>query len=50
VAFIGKKRVFGGWLAGELLLPLVALDQQLANGTSSEVHGLADLTVGTGCS
>jgi len=35
---------------GKTLLPLVALDQQFANGTSSEVHGLADLTVGAGCS
>ena len=48
VAFVSTKRVFGGWLAGEVLLPLVDLDVQLANGTSSRVRGLADLTVGTG--
>jgi len=50
VAFISKKRVLGGWLAGELLQPLADLDQHLANGTSSSAHGLADLTVGAGCS
>jgi len=48
VAFVTKKRVLGGWLSGEILLPLVDLDVQLANGTSSRVRGLADLTVGTG--
>jgi len=48
VAFVSKKRVLGGWLSGEVLLPLVDLDVQLANGTSSRVRGLADLTLGTG--
>jgi hypothetical protein len=48
VAFISKKRVFGGQLAGEVLQPLVDLDVQFANGTSSRIRGLADLTVGTG--
>jgi hypothetical protein len=48
VAFVSKKRVLGGWLSGEVLQPLVDLDVQLANGTSSRVRGLADLEVGTG--
>jgi len=48
VAFVSKKRVLGGWLLGEVLLPLVDLDVQLPNGTASRVRGLADLTVGTG--
>jgi len=48
VAFVSQKRVLGGWLAGEVLQPLVDLDVQLANGTSSRVRGLADLIVGTG--
>ena len=48
VAFVSKKRVLGGWLSGEVLQPLVDLDVQLANGTSSRVRGLADLTVGAG--
>src|ERR1700720_3865256 len=48
LAFVSKKRVLGGWLAGEVLQPLVDLDVQLANGTSSRVRGLADVTVGTG--
>jgi len=48
LAFVSKKRVLGGWLAGEVLQPLVDLDVQLANGTSSRVRGLADLIVGAG--
>jgi hypothetical protein len=48
VAFISKKRVLGGWLAGEVLQPLVDVDLQLANGTSSRVRGFGDLTFGPG--
>ena len=48
VAFISKKRILGGWPAGEVLQPLVDLDVDLANGTSSRVRGLADLEVGAG--
>jgi hypothetical protein len=48
LAFISKKRVLGGWLAGELLQPIVDLDVQLANGNSSRIRGLADPTVGAG--
>ena len=48
VAFVSKKRVLGGWLSGEVLQPLVDLDVQLANGTSSRVRGLADMTIGAG--
>jgi len=48
VAFVSKKRLVGGWLSGEVLQPLVDLDVQLANGTSSRVRGLSDLTVGAG--
>ena len=48
VAYISGKRVLGGWLAGEILQPLVDLDVRLANGTSSRVRGLADVTVGAG--
>jgi hypothetical protein len=48
VAFISQQSVLGGWLAGEILQPLVDLDVQLANGTSSRVRGLADVTVGAG--
>jgi hypothetical protein len=47
-AFVSKKRVLGGWLSGEVLQPLADLDAQLANGTSSRVRGLADMTVGAG--
>src|SRR6266404_3865718 len=48
VAFVRKKRVLGGWLAGEVLQPLVDLDVQLADSSSSRVRGLADLIVGAG--
>jgi hypothetical protein len=48
VAFVSKQRVFGGWLSGEVLQPLVDVDVQLANGTSSRLRGLADMTVGAG--
>jgi hypothetical protein len=48
LAFVSEERVLGGWLSGEVLQPLVDLDVQLANGTSSRIRGLADLTVGAG--
>jgi hypothetical protein len=48
VAFIGNKRFLKGWLAEEVLLPIVDLDVQVANGTDSRVRGLGDLTVGSG--
>src|SRR4029077_3157789 len=48
VAYISKKRVLGGWLSGEVLQPLVDVDVELANGTSSRVRGCADLIVGAG--
>jgi len=45
IAFISKKRLWGGFYGGEVLLPLVDLDVNLANGTSDRVRGWADLTV-----
>ena len=48
VAFVSQKRVFGGWLSAEALQPLVDLDVQLANGSSSRLRGFADLVVGAG--
>src|SRR4029077_4972399 len=48
VAFVSRKRVLGGWLSGEVLQPLVDLDVQFANGTSSRARGFADLEVGAG--
>ena len=47
-AYVSKKRVLGGWLSGEVLLPLVDVDERLANGTPSDVRGFGDLIVGTG--
>jgi hypothetical protein len=37
-----------GWLAGEVVLPLVDLDVQLASGIESRACGFGDLTVGPG--
>jgi hypothetical protein len=48
VAFVSNKRVLGGLLAGEILQPLVDLDAQLANGTSSRVRGFGDMIFGPG--
>jgi hypothetical protein len=48
VAFVSKKRVLHGWLAAEVLQPVVDLEVQLADGTSSRVRGFADTTVGVG--
>jgi hypothetical protein len=48
VAFETQKRVLGGRLAAEILQPLVDLDVQLANGTSTRVRGLGDLIFGPG--
>jgi predicted TIM-barrel fold metal-dependent hydrolase len=48
VAFVSNKRVLGGLLAGEILQPLVDLDVQLANGTSSRVRGFGDMIFGPG--
>ena len=48
VAFASRKHLLGGWLAGEVLLPLVDLDVQLASDTHSRVRGVGDLTLGFG--
>jgi hypothetical protein len=48
VVFVNKKRVLGGWLAAEVLQPLVDLDVRSANGTSSRVRGFGDTTLGPG--
>jgi hypothetical protein len=48
VVFVSKKRILGGWLAGEVLQPLVDLDARSANGTSLRVRGFGDTTFGPG--
>ena len=48
VAFVSKKRFLRGWIAGEVLLPLVDLEVQFANGSESRVRGIGDLIVGPG--
>jgi len=48
IVFASRKRFLRGWIAGEVLLPLVDVNVQLANGTESRVRGFADLTVGAG--
>ena len=48
VAFIAKKRVLGGWLAAEVLQPLVDLDVRSPDGASSRLRGFGDTTLGPG--
>jgi len=48
VVYVSQQRFLGGRLAVEALQPLVDLDVRLANGVSSRVRGLGDLTVGAG--
>jgi hypothetical protein len=48
VVFVGQKRLLGGWLAAEVLQPLVDLEARSANGTSSSVRGFGDMTFGPG--
>jgi hypothetical protein len=48
LVFVSTTRVLGGWLAGELLQPLVDVDVRLPDGTSSRVRGVGDLTIGGG--
>ena len=47
-AYVSQRRLFGGWLAAEALQPWVDLDVRFADGSSSEVRGLGDLTLGAG--
>jgi hypothetical protein len=48
VVYVTQERIFGGWLSFEALQPWVHLQVDFANGPSTAVHGLADLTVGAG--
>lgn len=48
VAFISKVRTLGGWLAGEVLQPIVSLDVQASGGPPATVRGFADPTIGAG--
>jgi hypothetical protein len=48
VAYISKIRVLCGWLAVEVLEPLVDLDVRSPDGTSSRVRGFGDMTLGPG--
>jgi hypothetical protein len=45
IAYLSKKHVLGGLYGGEVLLPLVDLDVNLANGPRDRVRGLGDLIV-----
>jgi hypothetical protein len=48
VVYVSQQRFLGGWLSFEALQPWVHLQVDVANEAPSTVHGLADLTVGTG--
>src|SRR5260370_34603881 len=42
IVLASRKRFLRGWIAGEVLLPLVGADVPLANGTESRERGFAD--------
>ena len=48
VAFASRRRLLGGWLAGEVLLPVVDVDVQGAGDAHARVRGAGDLTFGFG--
>jgi hypothetical protein len=48
IVYVTQQHLLGGWLSFEALQPWVHVHVDLANGPSTTVHGLADLTVGAG--
>jgi len=46
VAYISNKRLFGGWIGAEFLVPIVDAEVKLANGTNATVRGEADPVLG----
>jgi len=46
VAYISNKRLFGGWIGAEFLVPIVDVEVKLANGTNATVRGEADPVLG----
>ena len=42
IAYISDKRLFGAWLGVELLVPIVDVQVELANGTDVTERGVAD--------
>jgi hypothetical protein len=48
IVYVTQQRVIGGWIAFEALQPWARVQADFANGPSTTVRGLADLTVGGG--
>jgi len=48
VAFMNKRRIFGGWILGEAILPVADVEAQFAGGTPIIVRGFGDLYFGAG--
>jgi hypothetical protein len=46
VAYISNKRLFGAWIAAEILVPMADVEVKLANGTDATVRGFADPILG----
>jgi hypothetical protein len=46
IAYLNKKRLFGAWIGGEILVPMADVEVKLANGTDATVRGFADPILG----
>ena len=46
IAYLSNRRLFGAWIGGEVLVPMVAVQLKLASGTNATVRGFADPVLG----
>ena len=46
IAYVSTKRLFGAWIGGEILVPIVDVDVKLARGPDATVRGFADPILG----
>jgi hypothetical protein len=46
IAYVSNKRLFGAWIGGEILVPMVDVEAKLASGTKAIVRGFADPILG----
>jgi len=46
VAYLSNRRLFGAWIGGGVLVPMVEVQLKLASGTNATVRGFADPVLG----
>jgi hypothetical protein len=46
IAYISNRRLFGGWIGGEILVPMADVEVKLASGIDTTVRGFADPILG----